>query len=336
MNTKTYLTFLGVFGALLFVSQNSTAATIYDNSATALNINMLTDTFVSYTHRGEKMSDLFSKKSMYGKMTRFDEYGDDGSTLEIFTTTDSDHDPMWGNVWVNAEHINGDLHYDKATKHGRFYLATAGASTKSFDINYGNIYIGGFGGYIHSHTANINSNGDVVGIFAHYNFRNLGATVLTDIGALNNDSEHGAFNNSWFNTAAELSAKFNIDTSFIVKPMLYVAYTFVSSDDLYVNNEVVTSKDFNFLNIVPTLQFIKEISPNWYGTLSAKYVAHFGSDRDIIVGNVKQDGIEIDDYTEIGIDVEHNFKQFVFGGNVHKQIGGFDGISCGLNMKYSF
>jgi len=336
MNTKIYLKILGIFVALFCMAQKSNASTIYDNKATALNINMLTDTFVSYTHYGETMSDLFKSKTIYGTMTRVDEYGDDGSTLKTLNQSDKQNDLWIDNVWVNGEHINGHLHYNKATARGRFYLATAGATTKSIDMKYGNLYFGGFGGYIHSKVSHITSNGDVAGIFANYNFRNFDAMVLTDIGSLNNNSGDGAFNNSWVNVANETSAKIYLDKTLVFKPMLNIAYTFVSSDDLYVDDKVVTSKDFHFFDITPSLQFIKEISPNWYGTLSAKYVAHFGGNRDVIVGDIRADNFRIDDYTDIGIDVEHNFKQFVFGGKIHKQIGGFDGISGGINVKYVF
>ena len=336
MNTKNFK-FFGVIVALFCITQKSTAATVYDNKATALNINMLTDTFASYTHYGEKMSDSFKPKTFYGEMTRVDEYGDDGSTLATFTGNNSNGDNLWvNNVWLNAEHINGHLHYNKANTHGRFYLVTGGVTTQSIDVRYGDIYFGGFGGYIHSDVAHITSNGDVAGIFAHYSFHNLGATILTDIGSLNNDSGNTAFNNSWVNIANEISAKFNIDDTFIVKPMVNIAYTFVSSDDLYINNNVVTSKDFHFFNIAPSLQFIKEISPNWYGALSAKYVAHFGGNRDLVVGTTRVSGLKIENYTDIGIDIEHNFRKFVFGGKVHTQIGGFDGISGELNVKYMF
>ena len=72
-------------GALLLMANSANAATIYDNNISALNINMLTDVFMSYVNYGEKMSDLFAHQQMYGTMDRFDEYGDDGSTVKTFS-----------------------------------------------------------------------------------------------------------------------------------------------------------------------------------------------------------------------------------------------------------
>ena len=336
MNTKNYFKILSIFAILFCWAEKTDAATIYDNKATAVNINMLTDTFVSYTHYGDKTSDLFKSKALYGKMTRVDEYGDNGSTLKTFNGKNQNNDFWIDNVWANGEHINGRLHYNKMDTHGRFYLASVGATTKSLDIKYGNLYFGGFGGYIHSKVSSITSNGDFAGLFAHYDFKRFGTTLLTDIGSLNNNSGQSEFSNSWVNIANEASVKIYLDETFIIKPMLNIAYTFVSSDDLYVNSNVVKSKNFHFYDITPSIQLIKEISSNWYGTLSAKYVSHCGGSSNVIVNNTRVGNLRIDDHTDIGIDIEHNFKQFVFGGKIHKQIGGFDGISGEINVKYVF
>ena len=75
--------------ALLLMANSAHAASIYDNNISALNINMLTDVFMSYTNYGEKMSDLFTKHETYGTMTRLGEYGDDGSTIKTFDSTNS-------------------------------------------------------------------------------------------------------------------------------------------------------------------------------------------------------------------------------------------------------
>lgn len=338
MKTKNNIRLMSLIASTMLLSFPSMAkTTIYDNSATAHNINMLTDTFISYAHKGETLSDLFSKKIVYGTMTRVDEYGDDGTTLKNNYVDNKNSSFLIKNVWADLQHINEHAHYVNGhSERTRFYMPTVGANTKSIDLKYGDIYFGAFAGYINSNTGHIDSNGVMGGIFAHYNFQRLGSTVLANIGSLNNDSGDTNFNNSWTNVAADIDAKFYIDKTFLVRPSLSVAYTFVSSDDLYVNNDIVWSKNFNFLNITPSVEFIKQIVPDWYGVLSAKYIAHFGGNNDIHIAHTVHDGIDMDDYTDLGLGIEYDFRQFVFGGQVHAQIGGFDGWSGNLNIKYHF
>jgi len=320
---------------LLSVPANAT--NIYANSEMAHNINLLSDTFLSYAKNGESLSELFLDKKMYGTMTRVDEYGDDGTTLKISGIGDNDSGYIFKNVWADAKHINGHTHYNNdTTKHTSFSLFTLGATTDSIDLKYGDIYFGAFAGYINGGLDNMDSDGDVGGIFAHYDFQNFGATVLANIGSLNNHRDSLDFNNSWTNIAFDMSAKFNIDKTLLVRPGLYAGYMFVSSADLYIDNKFVESNNFNFFNVAPSVQFIKEIVPNWYGTLSAKYVMRFGGDNDIYIANTTQNGVDFKDYTDIGTDIEYNFKRFAFTGSVHALIGGFDGWSGDLNIKYKF
>ncbi len=324
-------------GILVLATTSANATSIYNNDMSALNINMLSDVFMSYASHGEKMSDLFGKHDTYGTMGRLDEYGDDGSTLKTFEEN-AQNQSIFDTVWINANHINEHLHYGQnISQHGRFNLATVGGTTQSTDLTYGRISFGGFASYINTKMPDFHGNGDAVGLFANYKYRNFGVKALADIGSLNNNSDGMKFNNSWVNTAADINTTIKIDNTFLFKPNVSVAYTYVSSDDLYIGGNTVSSGNFNFFNVAPGAAFIKEISPNWYGSLSAKYIAHFGGKNDIVVGNNAFHGLYLDDHTDIGIDVEHNFKHFIFGGAVHKQIGGgMDGWSGNINVKHAF
>jgi hypothetical protein len=334
---KTYHTSIFLIGALLCMSNSANAAGIYDNNMSALNINMLTDVFMSYASYGEKMSDLFTHKAIYGTMNRLDEYGDDGSTIKTLNMKDSSGDAFIQNIWGTANHINENLHYGQnISERGRFYLATVGATTRATELKYGKISFGGFTSYINTNMSDFYGNGNVVGIFSNYKYKNFGAQALLNTGAINNNSNGVKFNNSWLNIAADAHGTFKIDDTFFVRPNVYMSYTFVTSDDLYVDGDRVSSDSYNFFNISPALAFIKEVSPDWYGSLSAKYVAHMGSKNDLSVNGTEIRGLYLDKHTDIGIDVEHDYKQFVFGANVHKQIWGMDGWSANINVKYAF
>ncbi|MBR0212919.1 MAG: hypothetical protein IJQ55_04910 [Alphaproteobacteria bacterium] len=334
MKKYTKFNLLLLFCALLCGTNSANAVSIYDNNMSVIDINMLTNTFMAYTNHGENLADYFRDFAVYGTMRRLDEYGDDGSTLK---NQDASSNKLIKNVWANANHINENVHYNKNfTKRARLNLPTVGTTTKDIELKYGRISAGGFASYINSKITDIKSGGYAVGIFTDYKYRNFGAKILTNVGALNNTVHNKQFNNSWVNIGNETYAKFKIDNTLYFKPALYLAYTFVASDDLSVNGDYVSSKDYNFFNIAPSIQFIKEVLPNWYGAFSAKYVAHFGGENDIYVNNVKQSCLKTDNHTDVGLDLEYNFKRFVFGGNIHKQIGGIDGWSSNLNVKYMF
>lgn len=325
-----------LYGAIILATGSANAADIYANNISALNINMLTDVFMSYTNNDETMSSLFNRKKIYGTMNRFDEYGDDGSTIQSTDIPSSDR-YFINNFWINAGHINESMHFGQnVSQRGRFYLASVGGATQASDLKYGKLSFGGFVSYINAKMPDFRGGGDAIGLFANYKYRNFGAKVLTDIGSLNNGMDGMNFNNSWVNAATAVSGTFKIDNTFLVRPDIYVAYTYVSADDLYIGGNTISSKDYNFFNVAPALSFIKEISPNWYGKMSAKYVAHFGGKNDIKIDDAAIRGLYLDNHTDLGIDVEHNYKHFVFGGNVHKQVGGLDGWSGNINVKYVF
>ena len=336
MNTKSNIRFIALASALTLLAEPAKSITIYDNNISALNINALTDVFMSYVNYGDNMFDLFEEPVVYGKMRRVDEYGDDGSTLPSVYSSNPISSSL-DNIWINANHFNSDMHYgNKITEHARFNLASAGLATKNMELKHGFISFGGFVSYINSKLPEIKSNGYTVGLFSHYKYNMFGARALVDIGSLDNKDSGIKYDNSWFNIATDIYANLKIDDTFYAKPSLYLGYALVLSDTIYVDGDKVTSSDYNFFNIAPGISFIKEIVPNWYGALSGKYVTHFGGKNNIHVNGTSQDELYLDSHTDIGIDIEYRFKHFVFGGKVHAMIGDIDGWNSNLNIKYVF
>jgi len=334
---KPKLSLLILSWAIVACANRANAADIYANNISALNINMLSDTFMSYANHGDRMSDLFNRsKILYGTMDRLDEYGDDGSTIKT-TGVPSSAETVFDAIWLNANHINEQIHYGQnISEHGRINLATLGGTLRATELEYGTISFGGFASYINTKMPDFHGGGDVIGLFAKYNYQAFGAKALIDTGSLNNGAGNADFNNSWANVATEFDAVLKIDSTFLFRPAVSVGYTFVTSDDLYISGSRVYSKDYHFLNVAPGAAFIKEIAPDWYGRLSAKYIAHFGGKNDINIDDTAIQGLYIDNHTDVGIDIEYNFKQFVFGGMIHKQMGGLDGWSSNINIKYAF
>ncbi|MBQ3785410.1 MAG: autotransporter domain-containing protein, partial [Alphaproteobacteria bacterium] len=208
--------------------------------------------------------------------------------------------------------------------------------TKNIELNRGNISFGGFASYINTKISDTKSNGYSIGAFSNYKYNIFGAKALLDTGALNNRISGFKHDNSWFNIATSVYTDLKLDDTFYFEPSLYVGYMLVWSDELRVNSNKVTSRNYNFFNIAPELKFIKKISDNWFGALSGKYVAHFGGKNDIRVNGIRQSGLYLDDHSDIGIDVEYRLNNFIFGGKIHAMLGGIDGWNSNLNIKYMF
>jgi len=320
-----------------FVINVSKAASVYDNSISALNINMLTQNLMSYTHQGEYLSQIFGNKKVYGTMTRFDEYGDDGSTLKSNQNKEDSDNFLLKDIWANVQIIDTKAHYAPLiSERSRFNLFTIGTETQNINLTYGDISFGGFVGYITGDVREYDSNGNHLGLFARYEYKDFDITAMVNNGSINNDSNFNDFNNAWFNVAMDTSWKIKIDNTFYFQPQIYAGYTWISSDNLYLNGDNISSKNFMLLNIAPGARFVKNIVDDWYAAMSVKYTATIGDDKDIYVNGIKYNGVSLDNYVEAGIDLEYDYEQFIFTGAVHKQIGGFDGWVGNINVKYLF
>ena len=327
--------FLGAVIALL--SNSANAASVYTNNASVLNINMVSTQMMSFAHNSDNLSDFFNKMNEYGTMNRLNEYGGEGFGDPDYYVGHQPKGELFQNIWAGAKHINADAHYsNNHTNHIRYDVFGFGATTKDLKLSYGNLAFGGFGAYIMGDTPEFDTRGNSMGAFVKYNYKKFDATVLVDNGSVNNKIQNIDFNNSWFNVAMDSHIKLKIDDTFYFQPGVYAGYTWISSDNLYIAGQAVTSKNAMFFNVAPSARFVKNIGDNWFGALHAKYVATFDKQNDIYVNTVKTDGISVDNYTQIGMDLEYNYKDFVFAGSVQKQLGGFDSWIGDITVKYLF
>ena len=322
----------------LILTGTANAASVYADNISATNINILSERMMSFVHRGEKLSKYFTNKIMYGTMTRFDEYGDDGSTLiGNNITPENPTDGVFKDIWADANYINGHTHFSGGnTAQSKFFMGTVGGETSDIDVRYGNISFGGFAGYINGEIDNSDSHGNAIGLFSNYRYKIFDAAIMIDNGSLKSDYGINNYSNAWFNVAMDASVKIKIDDTLYLEPRVYAGYTWVSSDTLIINSDVVSGKNFGFWNLAPSARFIKNISDNWYGTLSGKYVAIFNDNNDVYINGVRNDGVEMDNYFEIATGAEYGYDRFVFTGAITKQIGGFDAWGGNVNVKYLF
>ena len=323
-----------LFGTMCLASWNVNAASIYDNNINAININMLTIEMMNNTHHAR----VTKNKKIYGTMTRVDEYGDDGSTLKTANKQDRYNDSLAKDVWFDIEHINAQPDYgDHYKTRARYYLASVGFDSVDFKLPTGSIVFGGFFGYINGNVAGFDSNGQTIGLFARYNYKRFSIGTLLNNGAIKNDFETNGFNNGWLNLAIDASWKFKLDKNLYLEPMVYFGYDYVKTDDkTRLNGELVSMDDFNFWNVSPSVKLVQRVSKNWSGGAFFKYTNINGGKNDIKFQNVNYSGINIKDFSEIGINTEYKYDQFVFGATIKKLMGNFDGISGDINVKYLF
>ena len=316
---------------------SANATPVWVNNASAIDINMLSEQIMSFTHNSDSLSDFFKRINEYGTMNRLNEYGGDGFDNSAILASHSQKGQLLKGVWIDAKHINANVHYSNhKSARTRYNLFGFGTTTKDLNLKYGDLSFGAFVAGISGNTAGTDTYGNSLGIFTKYNYKQFDAGLMLNNGSVNNKQEHINFNNAWFNVAMDAHVKFKIDNTLYFQPGIYAGYTWVSSDNLYIGGQTITSKNSMFLNVAPSARFVKHIIDDWYGAMSVKYVATFNRAHDIYINNIAMDGISVDDYTEISTDVEYNYKNFTFAGAIQKQIGGFDGWAGNIKAKYLF
>ncbi len=324
-----------LLASVCLASVNAEAVSIYDNSISAININMLTVEMMNQTHHARATKN----RKIYGTMTRLDEYGDNGSTLKTNDMKDtSNNDSLAKDIWFDASHINTRVDYGTpGTTRARYYLATVGFDSLDFDLPVGSIMFGGFFGYINGNVAGFDTNGQTIGLFTRYNYKRFSIGTMLNNGATKNNLSMLSFNNGWLNLAIDASWKIKLQKRLYLEPGIYLGYDYVKTDDaIRINGDIVSTDNFNFWNVSPSVKLIQRVSKNWYGNAFFKYTNIQGGKNDINFQNVNYSGINIKDFSEIGISAEYKYNQFVFGSTIKKLMGNFDGVSGDINIKYLF
>ncbi len=333
---STSLLIMPVIMGLCCIATNADAKSVYTNNVSAINLNMLTQQFMSYAHQGELISDIILDKSkVYGTMTRLDEYGDDGR----WPHGRKDDFQLEKLVWLDAKHLNTVADYsDNVSDHRtRLYTETIGINTNNIDINMGSVAFGAFLGAVTENSFGLTSNGFTFGVMSRYNYQNFGVTAMLNNGSVNKNNDDIMFNNAWFNAALDTSINLRVNDDLFIRPTLYAGYTYVSAEKMVFDTNKVPPKDFRFINLAPSIEVFGRLAQNLYATASAKYVQIYGdTDKNVYVNNTLVDQTSADNYVEFGIGLEYDYKSFVFTGNIQKQINGFDSWGGDLGVKYLF
>lgn len=328
---------LGLLSALMLMPIGANAVSIYDNSIGATNINMLTVDLMKNAKHSDNLSLFLRGKNVYGNMTRIDEYGDDGSTIDR-TQNYKYVDVLAQDVWADVDYVNTRMNYKTGlSDRSRLMVASVGFDSIDFYLNNGSILFGAFWGYVGGRIANFNTDGQTVGLFTKYDYQNFSVAGMIDTGAIRNDLQIYDFNNAWLNVAVDANVKIRLNSTTYLEPTLYFGYTRVTTDDnVRINGDLVMTNNFNFWNIAPSIKFVTQMSDNWYGGAFFKYVNTSDGKNDIVFQNITYTGIDIDNYSMAGINAEYRYNKFVFESTITKQMGTHNGWGGNINAKYLF
>ena len=334
--SKQFLTMSAIAG-LCFTATNANAGGMYSNNVGAINLNVITEQMMSFAHYDESISDFIVVQSDYGTMTRLDEYGDDG-TAKHTVKSDFDHSSLEKIAWADVRYLNTKSDYsDNVSERSRIRMETLGFNTKDIDAAYGAFSFGAFLSNLNEDIFSIRANGFSFGAFTHYKYHNFDLTGLVNNGSINKNAAYDMFNHSWINAAMDTSLNIRMTNTLYFRPKIYVGYTKVSADKLKIGDDVSPKKDFRFVNVVPSAEITTRLAKNLYAALNGKYVTVYGdTDKNVYVNNAIIDKTSMKDYAEFGLELEYDYRDFVFSGGIHKQIEGFDGWVGDLNVRYLF
>jgi len=323
--------------ALSFFANGANAKSMYAHNAGAINVNMLSAQMMDFAHYGENISDVINKARQYGTMTRLDEYGDDGRRpiQTLLESTES----LGKLAWADFRYLNKDTKYnDNVTRRGRDYMATIGFNTKNIELPYGGISFGAFLGNITQDLFDVTSNGFAFGAFSRYKYSIFDVTGMINNGSLNKNTDTTMFNQSWLNAAVDTSVNISLNDVLYIRPRVYFGYTHVSdNDDFGIVNNGLAPKDFEFVNLIPSVEVYTRLDRDFYASVSAKYVStDADGDRGVYVNNVLMDKTAPQNYAEFGLSLEYDHNSWVFTGGVRKQFEGFDGWAGDVTVKYVF
>ncbi|MFQ6739381.1 MAG: hypothetical protein ACLRFJ_01795, partial [Alphaproteobacteria bacterium] len=145
------------------------------------------------------------------------------------------------------------------------------------------------------------------------------------------------FTNLWLGVGLSVAYDIHIDDTFVIQPSVSGGYTWIRTPNyMSVSHNYVSSQNFNSLNLIPELQFIKNIIGDWYGIAHVKYVVSSNHGGVTDIDGIKIDRLDYDNHTEYGIGVEKHIDVFDLAVSVGRYDGAYTGWKGSASIKYIF
>lgn len=337
---------------------HATNAHIYANTTTAHSVAILqhtiaqnafssfgvptTGTTHQHTTNTEDPNTTYGHAPLYGTMSIYGEYNDDGR---------SGGDNAYArrtlnNLWIDWQHANINTNLDNTARlNTKYDLLMAGLASGETKFKYGHATWGIYTGFLdaqhHNHDITTKSQGGFFGIHNKYATKNFNLATTINGGVIDNtsDTTFGTDEHTNFWISGTINTGYNIalDHTFTLQPGIQTGYTWIKAENYTsASGDILTNDAFDIFEVTPTIRAIKHIANGWYGTLDAKYVMFFTDGGDITVNSAKYNTPSDMHFSEYGLSLEKSVGYITLRANIARRDGAHDGWIGGLNFKYLF
>lgn len=349
------------YAIICLIACNANASHLYTNAISAHNIASFQHTiaqtaFASFDgpmsraiikhtkkqHNNEDPNTTYGHAPMYGTMSIYGEYNDDGRSggdnINARQTI--------SNAWLNWQRIGNDTKFDEISHlNSKYNIYMGGLTSGKTKLGRGHAAWGIYSGYLdgdtHSHAIDTDSQGGFFGIYNRYQNQKINISTTINGGVVNNttDTTFGTDETTNFWIGGLVNTTYNIimDNTFTLQPNIQFGYTWIKSENYTsASGDIINNSAFNMFELTPGISAIKHIGNNWFGEIGVKHVMIFATDGDITANNASLDSLTNHDYTEYGISLEKAAGPIAFRANIGRRDGSRSGWTGGLNFKYLF
>lgn len=282
--------------------------------------------------------------SLYGTNQTYGEYNEDGT---IGHNGGDNHSKELANTWLDWQHTGDKVKYDNIkpikTDTDIIMAGLASAKSKNHPTQYN---WGTYIGYINSNQSvdsiEIKNQGGFFGIYNGLFVNNFTLKTTMNAGALDTYTSTDIINddnitNFWIGAATNASYDIILDSTFILRPVLHIGYTwFQSKDYISKSGEHITNQNFNLFEITPEIQAIKHIGNGWFGQASFKYSTNLSNHANTYINETKLTNLSDLRFTEYSISIGKNIANTNLSATIGRHDGDIYGWFGGANIKYLF
>lgn len=294
-------------------------------------------------HQFEDPATTYGHAPMYGTMSIYGEYNDDGRSggdnINARQTI--------SNAWISWQHVGNDTEFDEITRiNSEYDIYMGGLTSGKTKIGKSHTAWGIYTGYLNSNSnANdqfeTDSQGGFFGIYNRFQNKRLNVSATINGGVIDNstDISFGTDETTNFWVGGLVNTTYNIimDNTFTLQPNIQFGYTWIKSENYTsASNDVIKNNAYNMFELTPGISAIKHIGNNWFGEINVKHVMIFANDGDITVNGVAYETLNDHDFTEYSLSLEKAVGPIAFRANIGRRDGGHSGWMGGLNFKYLF
>lgn len=227
------------------------------------------------------------------------------------------------------------------------YGMLVGADSEMKELKRGYTgYVTAYAGYTGSHQNynNIGSyqNGGLVGLTGTVYKGNFFASLTTNVGASNGNSQSSYGTDNFTTIIAGAAGKIGYNFEFlqgklILQPTYTMSYTFADTFDYTAASGVnMTSSPLNAMQITPGLKIIGNLKDGWQPYLGVNMVWNIMDSTKFYANDVQLPQLSVDPYLEYGVGLQRKWgERFTGFGQAMARGGGRNGIALQFGFRYA-